>query len=617
MSKAAFSTAAASWQEEDRFDVQGKEWLELEEDAQKTYVMGLLDRLEVVSRERRLKVARAVLYLAQGTFGECDSEVDVLHWSRYNCFLLYQMGTFSAFLELLHMEIDNSQACSSAIRKPAVSIADSTELRVLLSVMYLMVENIRLERETDPYGWRTARETFRTELSFSMHNEEPFALLLFSMVTKFCSGLAPHFPIKKVLLLLWKVVMFTLGGFEHLQALKIKKRAELGLPPLAEDSIQVVKSMRAASPPSYTLDLGESQLAPPPSKLRGRRGSRRQLLTKQDSLDIYNERDLFKTEDPATEDEEESAGDGERTLDGELDLLEQDPLVPPPPSQGPLSAERVAFPKGLPWAPKVRDTDTLVGLPRPIHESVKTLKQQLLTKQDSLDIYNERDLFKTEDPATEDEEESAGDGERTLDGELDLLEQDPLVPPPPSQGPLSAERVAFPKGLPWAPKVRDTDTLVGLPRPIHESVKTLKQVTRVGSQSSGIGSHQGPLTFKGPRLGRNVLHIYVGVSTDYGVTIPYTHAWPSRLSGQWSRGKILFLASLSTLFEGKCLGICCSTKHKYVSIADVQIKNEEELEKCPMSLIALLKILLAAAPTSKAKTDSINILADVLPEEMP
>lgn len=46
--------------------VQGKEWLELEEDAQKAYVMGLLDRLEVVSRDRRLKVARAVLYLAQG-----------------------------------------------------------------------------------------------------------------------------------------------------------------------------------------------------------------------------------------------------------------------------------------------------------------------------------------------------------------------------------------------------------------------------------------------------------------------------------------------------------------------------------------------------------------------
>ncbi|XP_058510916.1 striatin-interacting protein 2 isoform X3 [Ochotona princeps] len=468
-----FTTNRRCFEEDFKTQVQNKEWLELEEDAQKAYVMGLLDRLEVVSRERRLKVARAVLYLAQGTFGECDSEVDVLHWSRYNCFLLYQMGTFSTFLELLHVEIDNSQACSSALRKPAVSIADSTELRVLLSVMYLMVENIRLERETDSYGWKTARETFRSELSYSVHNEEPFALLLFSMVTKFCSGLAPHFPIKKVLLLLWKVVMFTLGGFEHLQSLKVRKRAELGLPPLPEDSIQVVKSMRAASPPSYTLDLGESQLAPPPSKLRGRRGSRRQLLTKQDSLDIYNERDLFKNEEPAAEEEEEPPGDGE------LDLLEQDPLVPPPPSQAPLSADRVAFPKGLPWAPKVRQKDI----------------EQFLEMS--------RNKF-----------------------------------------------IGFTLG-------QDTDTLVGLPRPIHESVKTLKQ-------------------------------------------------------------------------------------HKYISIADVQIKNEEELEKCPMSLgeevvpetpceilyqgmlyslpqymIALLKILLAAAPTSKAKTDSINILADVLPEEMP
>jgi len=34
-------------------------------------------------------------------------------------------------------------------------------------------------------------------------------------------------------------------------------------------------------------------------------------------------------------------------------------------------------------------------------------------------------------------------------------------------------------------------------------------------------------------------------------------------------------------------------------------------------MITLLKILLASAPTAKAKTDSINILTDVLPQEMP
>lgn len=41
---------------------------------------------------------------------------------------------------------------------------------------------------------------------------------------------------------------------------------------------------------------------------------------------------------------------------------------------------------------------------------------------------------------------------------------------------------------------RDTDTLVGLPRPIHESVKTLKQVT--GGGFSGVGSHPSNLDYQ-------------------------------------------------------------------------------------------------------------------------
>uniref|UniRef100_A0A8D0G7C2 Striatin interacting protein 2 n=1 Tax=Sphenodon punctatus TaxID=8508 RepID=A0A8D0G7C2_SPHPU len=428
--------------------------------------MRLLDGLEVVNRDKRLNVARSILYLAQGVFGECETEADVLHWSRYNSFLLYQMGTFTAFLELLNMETDNSQACSSALRKPAISLADSTELRVLLSVLYLMVENIRGELETDRDEWKASRETFRMELSFPVHNDEPFALLLFTMVTKFCSGHAPHFPMKKVLLLLWKVLMFTLGGFEALQAMKVKKREELGLLPLPEDSIQVMRSMRAASPPAYTLELVEQK--------RGHRS--RRPLVKQDSLDLYNERDPFKNDEAGVDEEEND--DVDSGIEGELDMMERDTVLQAVPAPGP-SIERVSFPKGLPWAPKVRQKDI----------------------------------------------------EHFLEASRNKF-------------------IGFTLG-------QDTDTLVGLPRPIHESVKTLKQ-------------------------------------------------------------------------------------HKYVSISDVQIKNEEELEKCPMSLgeeqvqetpcetlyrvmlynlpqymIALLKILLAAAPTSKAKTDSINILADVLPEEMP
>nr|XP_055073470.1 striatin-interacting protein 1 homolog isoform X2 [Misgurnus anguillicaudatus] len=89
--------------------------------------MRLMDSLDIIGRERHLKVARALLYMAQGTFGECSSEMEVQHWMKCNIFLLLDLGAFTALVELLNMEIN--AACSSAVRKPAISLADSTDLR--------------------------------------------------------------------------------------------------------------------------------------------------------------------------------------------------------------------------------------------------------------------------------------------------------------------------------------------------------------------------------------------------------------------------------------------------------------------------------------------------------
>ncbi|XP_063073580.1 striatin-interacting protein 1 homolog [Engraulis encrasicolus] len=490
------------FEEDFRKHVTGRRWAELEGAEQKSHVMRLLDALEVTDRNRRLTVARAILYLAQGVYAECSCEEEVLRMSRSNVFLLYQMGIFNALLELLAMEIENSQACSSAVRKPAISLADSTELRVILSIMYLMVEVMRQEEEEEPPEWKNARQAFKTELGCPLYNGEPFALLLFGMVTKFCSMSAPHFPMKKVLLLLWKTVLLTLGGLEELHECKVCVRERAGLPPLPEDPLQVVRMMRAASPPPSAMELIEQT-----QQKRGRRSRRsayvdslegdspfakKQPLLKQDSLDSYNERDPFKSEesrDPFKSEEareEEEEEEAEAALDHDVDPLERDEVIrdaiiqppPMPPLLRPPS-DRLTFPRGLPWAPKVREKD--------IEHFLEMSRNKFIGF--------------------------------TLGG--------------------------------------DTETLVGLPRPIHESVKTLKQ-------------------------------------------------------------------------------------HKYVSMAEVQIKREEDLQQCPMTMgeeeveetpaeilyqgmlpnlsqyvIALLKLLLAAAPTSKAKTDSINILADVLPEEMP
>ncbi|XP_057231215.1 striatin-interacting protein 1 [Malurus melanocephalus] len=371
------------FEEDFRIHMRDKKWPELERTQHRTHAMRLLDGLEVTAREKRLRVARAILYVAQGTFGECSSEAEVQAWMRYNIFLLLEVGTFNALVELLNMEIDNSAACSSAVRKPAISLADSTDLRVLLNIMYLIVETVRQEAEGDKPEWKSMRQTFRAELGAPLYNNEPFSVMLFGMVTKFCSGHAPHFPMKKVLLLLWKTVLCTLGGFEELQSMKAEKREMLGLPPLPEDSIQVIRNMRAASPPASASDLIEQQ------QKRGRRDHK--ALIKQDNLDAFNERDPYKADDSREEEEE---NDDDNSLEGETFPLERDEVMPPPTQHPP--SDRITCPKGLPWAPKVRekdiemflessrskfigytlgsDTNTVVGLPRPIHESIRTLK---------------------------------------------------------------------------------------------------------------------------------------------------------------------------------------------------------------------------------------------------
>lgn len=78
------------------------------------------------------------------------------------------------------------------------------------------------------------------------------------------------------------------------------------------------------------------------------------------------------------------------------------------------------------------------------------LPTQGLIKQDNLDAFNEKDPYKADD-SREDEDDN-DDNDNSMEPETFPLERDEVMPPPIPHPP--SERVSFPKGLPWAPKVR-------------------------------------------------------------------------------------------------------------------------------------------------------------------
>uniref|UniRef100_A0A2C9JZT9 Far11/STRP C-terminal domain-containing protein n=1 Tax=Biomphalaria glabrata TaxID=6526 RepID=A0A2C9JZT9_BIOGL len=426
-----------------------EKWTSLSRDSQMRFIVGLQDDLEVTDKEKRIKSVQALLYLIQGVYGECKSRSHMFEVSRH-CVLLYlDIGLYSSLVQLLAMEVENSNAALSALRKPAVSITDSKELRYILNILYIMVETCRIasnERDTSDELSRKlyeATELFKEEMIQPVFGDDPLSVLLFTMVTRFCSGSAPHYPMKKVLLLLWKVVLviisFLLSGNICLK--------------LIETIINYFEMLLLLDSLPLTLRLDLLSWLEPTHLS--------QSLVKQSSLDDSFESGLAR-------DEDDDLMDGLKTNSDD-----ESPPTPPRPATPTVSH------RSLPWKPKVRLKD--------------------------------------------------------LENFLDHTRQ---------------KFVGF--------EVKnDHNSLAGLPQPIHEGVKVLKQ-------------------------------------------------------------------------------------HLHISLSEVQIKREEEIAKNPLSLpelevestpaeklyhamlsnlpqymIALLKLLLAAAPTSKAKTESINILSDVLPDEMP
>lgn len=94
----------------------------------------------------------------------CCQSIDVFMLALQYFFAILKYYGLKKPCNMYFLVLSNSAACSSAVRKPAISLADSTDLRVLLNIMYLMVETIQQDDPADKPEWKIIRETFRAEL---------------------------------------------------------------------------------------------------------------------------------------------------------------------------------------------------------------------------------------------------------------------------------------------------------------------------------------------------------------------------------------------------------------------------------------------------------------------
>lgn len=206
------------------------EWDELTAVQRRSFIMSLLNRFELVQPQDRLEAVKCLLYLAHGNFAPDVKEETLEPTARANIFLMLELGVYGATIELLAVEMEQAKGVYEGTRAN-ITIADNYNLRMCLSLLYVIVETVRREKAEDDPSWVHLRRSFLESLSETVVGEDTLTSLLFMMLLSFCNGSMPHYPIKRILLLIWKTILAMMGGMEELAEIKKTRRETAGLTP--------------------------------------------------------------------------------------------------------------------------------------------------------------------------------------------------------------------------------------------------------------------------------------------------------------------------------------------------------------------------------------------------
>ncbi|KAF8895564.1 hypothetical protein BD779DRAFT_1609072 [Infundibulicybe gibba] len=214
------------------------EWTKIPVAQRKAHIELLLESLEHRDAEIRFTNARRLFYVLQGTFAETVSPEHQLHWIFENCKVVRSANGVSIIVEAMRIASSKHDLlCSLSDQEAAhfhISATEKadfieevlTEISVYLGMLYHLIEVFK------------GHDEFAEEL---MSLEPPLPVYLFNVVSGLRDKSAKGYPIKKLLLVLWKTLLTCCGGIrEHARAKKLARELA-GLSP-ANDEVDKIKS---------------------------------------------------------------------------------------------------------------------------------------------------------------------------------------------------------------------------------------------------------------------------------------------------------------------------------------------------------------------------------------
>ncbi|KAI8056793.1 hypothetical protein BDF22DRAFT_667946 [Syncephalis plumigaleata] len=188
------------------------------EDRAKT-VDKLLSALSDPTPGVRMNSARKLVYIAQGAWHECRSGDQQLESLIANNRLLLDRGALQIYIDAFEYARQLLQDAREMPTATATVVIGAEriciEIELYLTLIYMLIESLRNEHDL---------------IYKAMEKNGPeLAAILVDTVARLMEKSVKGFPVKKLLLALWKVMLVSLGDWEVAHELRDAKREQRGL----------------------------------------------------------------------------------------------------------------------------------------------------------------------------------------------------------------------------------------------------------------------------------------------------------------------------------------------------------------------------------------------------